>query len=500
MSLQLSSFVRIVSDIVEYNWFDPYKKGSSYESIGTGFFIDDNGYILTCSHVVEDAISVSIIIPSIGKDKFKAEIISLCPKDDLALLKAVNYKNTHYLELGDSDKIKPKDSVTVVGYPLGQDRLKYTSGIVSGLQDSLIQTDAPINAGNSGGPLLDENNKVVGVNSSKIASFIADNIGYCIPIYQFKLLKDIMYTGNVKLIHKPQLLCQFNNTDDNISKYTKSKCLTGYMVKKIYDISPLTTSGLDAGDILCQFDKYKLDNYGECIVPWSTQKVHITELINRYKIGDTLQLVFWDRDKEQIQTKNITFKNEDPFKITTKYPHFEKMDYEIINGMIVCELTLNHLNDGTIHLFEDDIYNDLVGFLEIENRTKNALIITDILGGSYAKKLNNIKAGEILEKVNNMEVENLKEFREAILKPVNDLVIFETKKKNLFINDVSKIVSEHIFLADKHVYNILPLFIQFKSLHKPVVEGFSLNTNNKIILICIFIILILINECVLIKN
>ncbi len=71
------------------------------------------------------------------------------------------------------------------GYPLGQDRLKYSSGIISGLQGALLQTDAPINPGNSGGPLLNNNNEVIGINSQKIAAGQADNIGYSIPIHNF---------------------------------------------------------------------------------------------------------------------------------------------------------------------------------------------------------------------------------------------------------------------------------------------------------------------------
>jgi len=233
MSIKLSSLVKIVSDVVEFDWYSPYKKGRSYQSIGTGFFIDSNGYILTCAHVIEDAIKISIVIPSIGKDKFEAEIISTCPSIDLALLKTINYKNDTFLKLGDSDKIKPKDKVVAIGYPLGQDRLKYTSGIVSGIQGSLIQTDAPINPGNSGGPLIDVNNKVVGINSSKIASYVADNIGYSVPIYEFNKIKNILYAGKIKVILKPKLSCEFNNTDSNILDYSKSICKDGYMVKDI---------------------------------------------------------------------------------------------------------------------------------------------------------------------------------------------------------------------------------------------------------------------------
>lgn len=463
MDLELSALVRIITDVVEFDWFSPYKKDDGYQSVGTGFFIDNNGYILTCAHVVEDAIKVSIVIPAIGKDKFDAEIIATCPATDIALLRAVNYKNKSYLKIGDSDGIKPKDGVTAIGYPLGQDRLKYTSGIVSGIQGSLIQTDAPINPGNSGGPLVDKNNKVVGINSSKIPA--ADNIGYSIPIHIFNIMKDVMYSGKTKVIKKPELLTSFNNTDKNILGYTGSKCQTGYLVKKIYKISPLYTAGIRDGDIICSFDGYKLDNFGETEVKWSTQKVHIKELLDRYNIGDVVDITYWNNAKKKMKTTKVKFTDNEDFKIKTIYPEYESIDYEIVNGCVIMELTINHLDDEGTFNFANNIYDNLNKYYETENRFEPVLIITKIFGGSYADKLGNIKEGDILQKVNDTEVKTLKDFRKAIKKCHNKkYIVFTTEEQNVFVNTVKDMIDEEQFLSDRHGYNISKLYNKLKGI------------------------------------
>ena len=124
----------------------------------------------------------------------------------MAILKIKNYVNQDFLKLGDSDMVNQQDKVTAIGYPLSSDKLKFSSGIISGLHGILLQTDAPINEGNSGGPLIKFSNnvdslEVIGVNSSKVKSSIADNIGYVVPINIFKIIKQSMFEN--KIIYTP---------------------------------------------------------------------------------------------------------------------------------------------------------------------------------------------------------------------------------------------------------------------------------------------------------
>ena len=161
------------------------KNAKTSRSIGSGFFIDNQGHLLTCSHVVDDAMKIFIEIPNHGDEKIEVEVLGLCPDLDIALLKTINYKNKEFYELHEPDyiyEINQGTDVLAIGFPLGQDNIKYTKGIISGRQHGLIQTDTPINPGNSGGPLILDD-KVVGINSSGIR--FANNIGYVTHIILF---------------------------------------------------------------------------------------------------------------------------------------------------------------------------------------------------------------------------------------------------------------------------------------------------------------------------
>ena len=116
-----NSIFQIHSQNIKFNWTEPYKNISSYESIGTGFLIDNNGYIITCSHVIDSSIKVFVSLPAIGKKTFEVEVINFCPNVDIALLKIKNLKEfkanlkikMQPLKLGNSDKIKPGDKLYV---------------------------------------------------------------------------------------------------------------------------------------------------------------------------------------------------------------------------------------------------------------------------------------------------------------------------------------------------------------------------------------------------
>jgi len=164
----------------------PREREQEYRSIayGTGFFISSEGYILTNNHIVENAIKVNVF--SVDGSEFKAKIVGTDSKTDLALLK-VEGKNLPYTQLGDSAQLKVGEWVLAIGNPLGMEHT-VTAGIVSAkgrqLAGSLnvpeyqdfIQTDAAINRGNSGGPLVNINGEVVGITSN-ILTPTGGNIG-----------------------------------------------------------------------------------------------------------------------------------------------------------------------------------------------------------------------------------------------------------------------------------------------------------------------------------
>ena len=255
------SIIKIESTNLDYDFIDPYKTPEQSQSVGTGFFIleKDSGYILTCCHVVNKSINIQITIPSMGKEKYNAEILCVNEEYDLALLKA-EYKNNNYLEFFDSDNLEQGDSLSALGYPLGQERVKISNGILSGYEKYFLQTDAAINEGNSGGPLLKEN-KVVGINARKIKSILANNIGYAVPIKLFMILQDEFFKE--RLIKKVNLLFEFKITDKLLREYYNNNFTEGILVTKISENSCLYKIGLRQNDVLIKFDNYDINNYGE---------------------------------------------------------------------------------------------------------------------------------------------------------------------------------------------------------------------------------------------
>ena len=474
MKTLTSCIVKIISNDVSIDWFKPYKTDNESESIGTGFFIDKEGYIITCAHVVIDAIKIWITIPSIGKERIEVKVIGICANSDIALLKTINYKPDSFMKLGESDNIEPGAKVIAIGYPLGQDRLKQTSGIISGRQDSNFQTDSPINPGNSGGPLVTENFEVIGINSSKM--MFADNIGYAKPIYQFKIIEHILrklelVEDSNKMVYKPALFANFNNSSEELINYYNhiNGCKQGYYVKKVHQKSVLKKANIEAGDIISRLgkkdDMYDVDNYGECDVSWNNEKVHIYDIMQRYTLEDTIEIHFWKKNNANIQKSSVFLGDMIIPQIRLYYRKYDKIDYVIFGGMIVMELTGNHLQ----LLFNMDISRKMADYLSLyahlKNKYETILIITQIFPGSNINKLESLNQGDILNKVNNIKVNTLDEYRKALfnIKEINHIkyLKYESKLNTLVICDLEKILKEETFLSFNFKYTIDPIYNKF---------------------------------------
>lgn len=476
-----TSIIKIISQDISIDWYNPYKIIYEGQSIGTGFFINNKGYILTCAHVVSDAIRILFTVPNNGKQKMEAELIAISYDKDLALLKAIDFNNKSYLTIGDSDIIKQRDEVTAIGYPLGQDRLKYSSGIISGRQGVSIQTDAPINQGNSGGPLVNKNGHVIGINSAKIASYMADNIGYVIPINDASKLLNIDAfigkTGLDKIVNTPDLGCEFNNSDKYLLEYMgipKQNCPNGYYIKNIYKTSPLYRAGIRKGDILCSFDGHSLDTHGECSVSWNSEKIHITDLMNRYNMNSSVNVTFWskknflqDNTNNTIQSKTIHLNINYPYKIRFIRPALEPVDYEIIGGLIIMPLCLNHINYLQTADLSISNSNLLKKFVDKNMRNKSRLIISNVLPGSHISSTDTLTSGCILTKINDYKVNTMEQFRDCIkrcfIMDNKKYITFNTLDNIFVVAAVDKLLSDDDFLSKKYKYPLSELYNYFKS-------------------------------------
>lgn len=416
--------IKIIVDTIDYDWFSPYKINGSNKSHGSGFFIDDIGHILTCAHVIENYIKIHIIIPDQGQKQIEVDLISACFDRDIALLKIkdVNIKSIKtYCKLGNSDHVKQGDSVIAIGYPLLQERSKYTKGIVSGRQDRYIQTDAPINPGNSGGPLLNDNKEVIGINTSHMAS--ADGIGFSLPIQEFILIKNqLLNSPHNKIVYEPKCLFEGMNTNDDLYTVIGFNASSlpqkniGYFLKKIYMKSPFYSAGLRSGDILLKFDKYDVDSHGECSVEWYYEKIHIFDLIRRYDFNKNIDVIYWSQsDETKIKQTQLILSSKNLYDISIIYPPLEQIEYRIIGGLVIMPLYINHIiNIDHSTTIPHKYRIKLMTFMDMKNKFQPILFISDVLYGSYVSSLDIVNAGEIIDKVNGSSIKTIKELDKAL--------------------------------------------------------------------------------------
>ena len=219
---------------------------------GSGFFISADGYILTNNHVVKDAVKVKIF--NIDKEEFTAKIIGTDPKTDLALLK-INVKNVPYIELGDSSAEEVGEWVLAIGNPFGQD-LTVTAGIISAKgrssgmaqYEDFLQTDAAINMGNSGGPLINMKGEAVGINSTILTPSAGNiGIGFAIPSNMAKkVVADLKSKGKVV---RGWFGIQIQDITESDAKDLELAS-GGALVMRVEDNSPAQKAGLKRYDLI----------------------------------------------------------------------------------------------------------------------------------------------------------------------------------------------------------------------------------------------------------
>ncbi len=238
------------------------------EGIGSGFIINEEGYVLTNYHVIKGAQDVKVVLND-GKE-VEAKVINYDAENDIAVVKIKEeMKMPGVVELGDSDSVQAGESVVAIGNPLGKEFLgTVTSGIVSAINRSikiggkdltLIQTDAAINPGNSGGPLLNSRGQVIGMNTAKINSQSAEGgvegIGFSIPINQAK--------AKLGDLSKPILEIGIRGRDISEKVSKENKIPIGVYVMEVIEFSPAEKIGIRSSDVITSFDGNKINTMAE---------------------------------------------------------------------------------------------------------------------------------------------------------------------------------------------------------------------------------------------
>lgn len=469
-----NTIVRIVVHEAEFDFELPFRIKGNRVASGTGFFIDANGHILTCSHVVQSASHVYVEIPKEGKRQYKAHVLGICPHFDLAMIKIEDYTNTQCCKLHNASdvSIKPGDETYALGFPMGQDNLKVTKGIISGQQHNMYQIDTPINPGNSGGPLI-KNNLVIGVNGAGI--LLANNIGYAVPISRFFAVRDLLYVPK-RLIHYPEIFgFEFQRTNQDFIDFfgytctdptrkgsrrsRKSRTSTrggqpitqcgGVYVKRTLKNSPIDGIHMKCGDIVCEINGVKVDHYGEFSQRWMNQKMSMSNMLCSLPLNHKVHVKFWSGKTKTVQHKHFMLR-EYKMPVRKVFPAFEKetVDYEVIAGMVVMPLTLNH-----IHVWGK---NQLAKFRKIENRHEPRVILSTVLMGSTLAISKTIAEKSILNEVNDIKVRTMKDFRTAICKPITKqgkkYIKILTDDKNITVLSLHTILSEEKHLQEVYKY------------------------------------------------
>lgn len=279
----------------------PYEGQQQERSLGSGFLISSDGYILTNEHVVEGAQEVEVTIAGF-EQRFKAKVVGADRDLDLAVLKVNVGQPLPYLKLGNADQARVGEWVIAIGNPYGLDHT-VTVGVLSAkgrpidTQDrhyeNLLQTDASINPGNSGGPLLNLRGEVIGINTAVKAD--AQGVGFAIPSTTVQpVLNDLMTKGKIS---RPWLGVVLQEVTPDIADILGMSKAEGVLVREVVSGGPAAKAGVKRGDVILQVDGQAVSSASELV-----------KIIQSKQVGQTVQLLLFRRSGQVSITVTLAEK------------------------------------------------------------------------------------------------------------------------------------------------------------------------------------------------
>ena len=374
---------------------------SERTSLGSGFIIDATGFVITNNHVIEDADEITVTLPN--NDKYKAKIIGRDRKVDLALLKVEAKKSLPFVPLGDSDAVRVGDWVIAIGNPYGLGGT-VTQGIISARQrsinagpfDDFLQTDAPINRGNSGGPLFNTQGEVIGINTAIFSPSGGGSvgIGFAIPTALAKpIIAQLKEFGRT---HRGWLGVKIQEVSEEMADSVGLKTPMGALVLEVTTDGPAAKAGLVSGDIITHFDGKEI-----------SEMRFLPRRVAETKIGSSVPITYWHKgasktvtikvgeldetDKDDIKTLKQKGNDEDP-----KRPGTEDM-----MGM-----SLSPMN------------NQLRQELRLDESVTGLVVLSVKNGSDAAHK--GLRTGDVIIEVNSEPVTTIAGFKKGIASAKND--------------------------------------------------------------------------------
>lgn len=366
----------------------PSPQEQKHTSLGSGFIISSDGYILTNNHVVDHADKITVRLQD--RRTLTAKVIGTDPTYDIAVLKVDAGGSLPVVSLGDSRSLKPGQWVLAIGSPFGFD-YTVTQGIVSavgrnlGQQDqpytSFIQTDVPINRGNSGGPLFDLQGRVVGVNS-QIYSNTGDYMGVSFSIPIDVAMNAVQQIKSKGYVSRGQLGVTMQPVSDDIVKAFKLENGAGAAVVDVSPDSGAAKAGIQAGDIILSYNGQLLQ-----------QAADLPPLVGMTKPGSKVPVEILRNGKKQTLDVTVSEASRDQSAVNNR----SAMPPSSQSGSAALGLTVQALDNDTRK--------------QLGLKSGQGVVIGDITGPVAAQA--GLQAGDVILMVNQQRVGSVAEFQAA---------------------------------------------------------------------------------------
>jgi serine protease Do len=372
------------------------------KSLGSGFIIEKDGYIITNNHVIENADKIKVKLTT-GKE-FDAEIIGRDPNTDLALIK-INPKlsKLRAVKLGDSEILKVGQWVVAIGNPFGLEHT-VTAGIVSakgrvigsGPYDDFIQTDASINPGNSGGPLINVQGEVIGINTA--INPAGQGIGFAIPINLAKgIIKQLKTDGKVT---RGWLGVGIQDITDELAEYYGVKDKKGVLITKVFPGDPADEAGVQPQDIILELNGQTIESTRE-----------LTSIIANTDVKDTVRIKILRNGKQKTITVKIAERHDE------KLSFYDTQETEKADDL---GILVAGLNPDTSYKFN--------------TKETQGVIVTSVQPGSKGENAG-IRNGDIIKEINHQNITSVSDYKQAIekVKKGDTVNIFMKRENSGFI-------------------------------------------------------------------
>ena len=363
-------------------------------ALGSGFIIDENGIVVTNNHVIQDA--DDIIVRVNGDQEYKAKVLGADPLMDIAVLQLETDEKFKPVGFGDSDKARIGDWVLAIGNPFGLGGT-VTAGIISARNRSIglsryedfIQTDASINSGNSGGPLFDMEGNVIGINTAILGRNGSIGIGFSIPSNSAQqVIKQLIEFGETK---RGWLGVRIQDVTKEIAEAEELDKPRGALVASVAENSPSEKAGIQAGDIILEFNGVEIKQMKE-----------LPAIVARTDVGKNVDVKIW-RNKKEITKKVLLGRLEtsDDFKVSENPKKDENNLDEIIESLRISVRPLT----------KEDIKNR-----NLPNQT-TGLVITNMANNSPL--INSIEINSIIIEVQKKKIRSADDLRVITQKAIN---------------------------------------------------------------------------------